>query len=439
MITNETHQPKIVSKATFRTEFIAGLSTFLTLSYIFLLNPILLSKTGINISAAFFATVISAALSTLLMGFWARLPFAVAPAPSITTFFVSYVCIKLGLSWQAALSAVVLSGLLSIVMTYLSVRGKLIESISPGLRSGVLFALSGFLIANGLTQAKLFAYSEGFLDFSKFSFSIPNTIVLLVGLLTTLLFRIKRIRFSGAPIIGIVVASIVASYFGIKANSKAEFSSDMFSSIGNLDFSTLLDERFLLSMLVFFIIDFFGGVGKYIGLFAAMDNKARELEEKNIGRALYVDGIGNIIGGILGASSLAVFVSSAVGILAGGRTGMTAIVTAGFMLLSLAIIPLVGAIPVEVTSGILVYVGCLLIPYDALFDKVHRNFTRFDLAVSVAAAIISFTTYGIDKAILLVFLVYTGQIVLKGARREDLTLIVTTLLLLAAVVAQSLL
>lgn len=130
MSNNFIEQPSTGLPVNYKVEFSAGLSTFLTLSYVFLLNPILLAKSGMNISAAFFATVISASLATLLMGLWAKLPFAVAPAPSITTFFVSYVCLKLGLSWEAALAAVVLSGLLSIVMTYLSVRGKLIESIS---------------------------------------------------------------------------------------------------------------------------------------------------------------------------------------------------------------------------------------------------------------------------------------------------------------------
>lgn len=423
----------------FRVEFIAGLSTYLTLSYIFILNPILLAKAGIDISAAFFGTVISATLATLLMGIWAKVPFAVAPAPSITTFLVSYVSLEF--PWQAAMAAVILSGVLSIVMTFLSVRKKLIASIPPSLTVGVLFAVAGFLIANGLTQAKLISYSNGFIDISKLNADVPtwsNAVVLCTGLLVTLFFRQKWISFSGAPLLGILAASIVAAICGIKATTQAGFSTDMFSAVLRVDFSPLLtDSRFFMAMLVFFIVDFFGGVGKYIGLFAAIGGKAKQIPEKNMEKALYADGFGTIFGGLLGAASLAVFVSSAVGIVAGGRTGLTAIVTAGFMLAGLLVMPLVGTIPVEATSGILVFVGFLLIPYDQLRNK-QSALTRLDIIVSVVAALVSFATYGIDKAMLLVFVVYSWQIIRKGEAMRYAILLVVTLALLVAVVAQSL-
>lgn len=423
----------------YRVELSAALSTYLTMSYIFLLNPVLLSKAGIDISAAFFATVISATTATLIMGIWAKLPFAVAPVPSITTFFVSFVCMKLGLPWQAALAAVVLSGILSILMTYLSVRGKLIDTISPPLRVGVLLAISGFLIANGLVQGKMISYSNGYLDIVNFHLSnlvSPASLVLYVGLAVTLLFRLKWFRFSAAPILGILAASFLAASYGIKSTSQAKFSSDMLSTIGDVDFSSMLDSRFIIAILIFFIIDFFAGVGKYIGLFSAMGSKAKEIEKKGMNKALYVDGFGNIIGGILGASSLAVFVSSAVGIHAGGRTGWTAIFIAGLMFLSLFTIPLVGAIPVEATSGILIFVGFLLMPFKD-FQVKNDGLNKFDIIISILAALISFITYGLDKAILFVFLIYTGKIIINGPKKGDLILILTTLLLLLAIVAQS--
>lgn len=431
------------SRPSFRVEFIAGLSTYLTLSYVFLLNPILLAKAGIDISAAFFGTVVSAFLATLLMGIWAKLPFAIAPAPSITTFFVSYVCLELKLPWQAALAAVVLSGVLSIVMTYLAVRQKLIASIPPALGIGVLFAVGGFLVATGLTQAKLISFSGGFLDISKLSIDVlasPNAVVFGTGLLVTLFFRQKWFKFSGAPLLGILAASIVAAMFGIKATTQAGFSTAMFSAVGRLDFSPLFaDSRFFMALLVFFIIDFFGGVGKYIGLFAAMGQEVKNIPEKSMGRSLYVDGIGNVFGGLLGASSLAVFVSSAVGIVAGGRTGRTAVVIAGFMAASLLVLPLVGAIPAQAASGILAYVGFLLIPWSQIRQK-QGALTRLDIIVSVVAALVAFATYGIDKAMLIVFLFYSAAVIKRkrGVKKEDIILIVVTLLLLIAVVAQSL-
>lgn len=424
----------------FRVEFIAGLSTYLTLSYIFILNPILLAKAGVNISAAFFATIISATIATLIMGFWAKVPFAVASAPSITTFFVSYVCLNLKLSWEAAMAAVILSGILSILMTWASIRQNLIDSIPTSLRVGIVFAVSGFLVANGLTQVKIISYSDGLIDLSKFNFSLlfsNNAIVLYTGLLVTFLFRLKWIRFTGAPLLGILAASVIAAALGIKSNTQAQFSWDMISAVGKADFFSLLDSRFLFAMLVFFIIDFFGGVGKYVALFTAMGQKKDDIDKEGMGRSLYVDGIGNIIGGFLGASSLAVFVSSAVGITAGGRTGMTAIITACFMFVSIFTIPLVGAIPVEATSGILVYVAFLLIPYGKEKENTEEpSLSSFDILICISAALISFLTYGIDKAILFVFVIYTAQIIWNKPKKKDIILIVTTTLLFLAVLAQ---
>jgi adenine/guanine/hypoxanthine permease len=326
------------------------------------------------------------------------------------------------------------------LMTWASIRQNLIDSIPAPLRVGIVFAVSGFLVANGLTQVKLISYSDGLIDLSKFNFSLlfsNNAIVLYTGLLVTLLFRLKWIRFTGAPLLGILAASVIAAAFGIKSNTQAQFSWDMISAVGKADFFSLLDSRFLIAMLVFFIIDFFGGVGKYVGLFTAMGQKADDIDKEGMGRSLYVDGIGNIIGGFLGASSLAVFVSSAVGITAGGRTGMTAIVTACFMFVSIFTIPLVGAIPVEATSGILVYVAFLLIPYGKEKENTEEPFlSSFDILICISAALISFLTYGIDKAILFVFVIYTAQIIWNKPKKKDIILIVTTTLLFLAVLAQ---
>lgn len=421
----------------FKEEFIASISTYLTLSYIFLLNPILLSQAGIDINAAFFATVVSAMLCTFLMGCF-NLPFAIAPAPSITTFFVSFVCLKLELSWQIALAAVVFSGIFSIIMTMFSIRHKLINSIPYSLKIGLVLSISGFLIANGLYQGKIISYSEIFINFSNCDLNLfisPNAITLFTGLFTTLILKTKWLRLSSAPILGIICASIVAALFGIKSSSKIYFSSKMFSSLGQADFSGLFKSEFLLAICLFFIIDFFAGIGKYVGLFGILGQQGIKMQNKGIGNALYVDGIGNIIGGLLGASSLAVFVSSAVGIKAGGKTGWTAYFLAALMFLSLFTIPLLGAIPPEATSGILIYIGLLIIP-SKIIDNKDGNLSMFDKIVVISAFMISFLTFGIDKAILFIFLIYTGKIFLRGATKNDLILILTTLLLLIAIIAQ---
>lgn len=443
---NPTKHVSKNAKPKIHVEIFAGVSTYLTLSYIFIVNPLLLSKAGISISAALFATVVSAAAATLAMGLWARVPFAVAPAPSITAFFVSYVVLGLGLSWPAAMAAVVVSGFLSIAMAA-TVRKRLIESIPVPLRVGIIFAVSGFLIASGFTQAKVLSYSSGLIDLSKLSpsaFVSNGALVLYTGLLVTVLFRQKWLKFAGAPLCGIGVAAVLAASFGITSTSSAEFSwAAMTAEVFQVDFSGLLvlDARFILAMFVFFVIDFFGGVGKYVGLFTAMGQKADEIDKQGLNRSLFIDGAGNVLGGTLGASSLAVFISSAVGIAVGGRTGLTAIVVAVLMLLSIFTIPLVGSVPVEATSGILVFVAFLLIPYGTILgktyeDKTSERLSAFDIVVCLIAALVSFLTSGIDKAILIVFLTYTSLIVWRGAAKKDIILIVVTLLLLIAVIFQ---
>lgn len=419
------------------TEFVAGLSTFLTLSYILLLNPVLLSRAGIDISAAFFATVVSAGFTTLLMGLWARLPFAVAPAPSLTTFFVSYVCLTLGLAWQAALAAVIVSGALSILMAWLAIREKMIEATPVALKIGVLFAIGGFLVANGLSQAKLVGFSGGLIGASSTGIQIAGLAILGAGLIFTIIFSLPQMRFAGAPLVGILIATVIAALFGVRSHSEARLTTEMFSAIGQVDFTALLDWRILPALFIFFIIDFFGGLGKFIGLFAAMDHEFKpDARDPGMKRALYVDGIGNFAGGFLGASSLAVFISSVVGIKAGGRTGRTAVFTAMFIFASLLAVPLVGAIPVEATSGILIYIGFLLIPWQGILRK-KLQLTWGDWITCGLAGLIALFTFSIDRALLVVFVYYAAAAILRGARRQDSLLILTSVLLAGAVAAQA--
>ena len=424
-------------KVDIATELFAGLGTFLTMSYILLLNPVLLHKTGIDISAAFFATVASAAISTLVMGLWAKLPFAIAPAPSLTTFFVSYVCLTLKLPWQAAMGVVVASGVISIGAAALAIRGKIIARTPLALKIGIIFAVGGFLIANGLSQAKLIKFEDGLLDFHNINLSAPTLVIPFAGLAVTLIFRAKWLKFNGAPLLGILAATLAATFFGIKATTQASLGPQMFSAANKIDWSVFTNWQIYSAMFIFFIIDFFGGVGKFMGLFAALGDKLTEEQmSKGMGKALYVDGLGNIIGGFLGASSLAVFISSAVGISVGGRTGLTAVFTAMFIALSLFAIPLVGSIPVEATSGILVFVGLLLVPWASL-RKGDIGLDVIDYIVFATAAGVAFFTFALDRSLLLLFVVYSVRVLIKGFSPKDWILYVVTVLLGAGVIADA--
>ncbi len=431
------------AETTLAKEFMGGLATFLTLSYIFLLNPVLLAKTGMPIEAAFFGTVVAAAISTAIMGIYAKVPFAIAPAPSITTFFVGYVCLELGLSWQAALGAVVFSGLVSIAMAHVGAKAGMIRVMPEGLKYGVIFCLSGFLIASGLRQAGLINFIDQRIVLGKIStvgamFTHPATITMLVGLFATIVLSLKPINFRGSPIFGILVATAVATSYGIIANRPTDNFEGMTAAIGAAKFSDIMAPSVLASILILFIIDFFGGVGKFVGLQKMLERQGHTVPQDKIDKALVVDGFGNVIGGLVGASSLAVFISSAIGIKSGARTGVAAIFCAVFMLLCLALIPIVGAIPAEATAGILVYIGLLLVPWDAakkIFRRTPNNdFKGLDLAIGTGIAIVTFCTFSIDFALMILFVAYSLLSIGRISLRDGVILYLVTLLLIVAVI-----
>lgn len=298
--------------------------------------------------------------------------------------------------------------------------------------------MGSFLIANGFVQAKVIAFKNGIIDF--FPASAESTHVSLVILLTslgiTLLLRAKPFRLTFAPVIAIGIASYLAYQLGIRSTTTAHFSSDMFASFGKLDFSLLLDFRVITAILIFFVVDFFGGVGKYIGLFGLVKEKSSINDTEKMSKALYVDGIGNIVGGLFGATTLSVFLSSAVGMRVGGKTGLTAVFVSLFILLSLFLFPLVGSIPPEAISGILVYIGCSMIPFKKLF-RDDASFVGWATAFAFFfAALISFLTYSIDKSILFLFVVQSILSLRNGMQKSSLVFIAITVVLGVALFLQ---
>jgi len=330
-------------------------------------------------------------------------------------------------------------------MTALSLRGKIVAAIPNGLRTGLLFSISGFLIANGLTQAKIVNFSSGFMGLGVAGPSagiLAGIFVFSVGLVTTLLLQTKALRFSGAPLVGILMATLVCISLGITTTTNVSFSWNMLGVPAELinwlrisDIAHVITWEFVFAAFIFFVIDFFSGVGKFVGLFTAAGVETARDEEGKFGKALYVDGAGTVVGGVLGGASLAVFISSAVGVAAGGRSGVTAVTIASLILLSFAFIPLVGAIPAEAVSGILAYVA-LLLPVVAL-RRSEFTLTRFDVIVCGAAFAISLLTYAIDRSMLLLFVCYTAKELFAGDKRASPILVITTLLLGFAVLFQA--
>lgn len=419
-----------------KTELLAGFSTYLSLAYIFVVNPAILSQAGLNPSAVLFATAVVSGLSTLLMGLWAKLPFAVAPGLEMNGFFAFAVVGHLGLSWQQALGTVFWSGLLCILFTWLPVRQRIIDSIPDGLKTNIAVSVGVFVATIGLYLSKIIAFKNGLPDFSHWNaaqLSSREALVMYAGLLISALLGWKKLKFTGGMLVSIVAATILCRFLGITAKTPVELSTNMFSAILQFDvLSVIGDPRSLSVVLIFFIVDFYGGIGKFIGLTAAT-NLQSDGKVRNIERALYVDGAGTVLGSALGTSSLIAFVESAVGIAAGGRTGITAIVCGVLMLSSLVFTPLVGMVPVEATAGILLYVGWLLLP----LHERHSSFGTFDKCIALAMAFLSLLTFGLDKAMLVGFWAYTLKQLLANKGKVNIYLLTASLLLTLSTLLQN--
>ncbi|TAL03524.1 MAG: NCS2 family permease, partial [Rhodospirillaceae bacterium] len=298
-------------ESTLSREVIAGISTYLSLAYIFVVNPSILANAHMNVSAVLFATVIASGVATIIMGLWARLPFAVAPGLEMNGFFAFVVVGTLGLSWQDALGTVFWSGVLCVLLTVLPFRQAIIDSIPSGLKINIGVSVGVFVATIGLFLAKIVAFKDGLPDLASMhttSLASHEAVIMYITFAVAFLLGLKLFKFPGGMLVSIIVGAILCRVFGIVADKPAQLSSDMFLAIGQANIlSVLKNPHFAPVMLVFFIVDFYGGIGKFIGLTAATNIQSQG-KVPNIEKALYVDGFGTMGGSLLGTSSLITFV-----------------------------------------------------------------------------------------------------------------------------------
>lgn len=436
-------------------EILAGVSTYLSLAYIFIVNPAILKSAGFNQNSVLFATIIASGLSTLFMGLYARLPLALAPGLEMNGFVAFVIIPTLGLTWQQSLGAVFWSGVLCWVLSVLPVRERIVKSIPDGLKANMAISVGVFVMVIGFFLADILGFKDGKLS-TIGSFTSPKAIALYIGFATVFLLDWswltkphdtedgKRVpRFPGGSLvpgsflIAIVAGAVYCHSQGIVEKEPASFSSEMLGGIFQLDFfGVLANPKFWPVFLVLFLIDFYGSIGKFIGLTAATNLRDPAKGVKNIEKAMQVDGAGTVAGALVGTTSIITYVESAVGITAGGRTGLVAVVCGLLMLASILFTPLVGLIHVVATSGILVYVGFLLLPRDAWREG---RYLAFDAGVGIIMALISFFTFSLDKAMAVGFIFYTiRQFVVprESADKPDWYLIAATICLAVSVVLQ---
>jgi AGZA family xanthine/uracil permease-like MFS transporter len=425
----------------FQTEILAGVSTYLSLSYIFIVNPAILSNSGISASAALFATVVASSLATIAMGLWARLPFAVAPGLEMNGFFAFVVCgtAAMGLTWQQGLGTVFISGLLCIFFTVIGIRHRIIESIPIGLKKAIGTSVGVFVATIGLFLANIVVFKDGHIDFAQLSmaaFGSHLAIVLYVGLALSLILSWPRLHFPAGMLVAIIVGAVLCAYWQIRADHPPALSRDMFQAVGKLDLGMILVPAFWSAIIIFFIIDFIGGIGKFIGLTASTNIQDADGNVPNIGKGLIVDGAGTSFGALLGTSSLIAFVESAVGIKAGGRTGLTALVCGLLMAGSIVFTPMLQWVPAQAAAGVLIYVGWLLLPRTVDPDGT-KVLDKFDLIVAGLMGLLTFATFSLDKSLALGFGAYFVKgLVKKGSQKEPLWLLGLFAILVVTIIWQ---
>lgn len=418
------------------TEIVAGISTYLSLAYIFIVNPAILSQAGIPSGAVFFATIIASVLATLAMGIFSRLPFALAPGLETNSFVAFVVVGSLGFSWQEALGLVFWSGVICLAFTIFPIRQRIIDSIPVGLKSSIAIMVGVFVAVIGLVITDTLSFDQGMIT-GIGNLESGKPILLLVGLLITIVLGLKRLNFPGGMLVAIIICALIAKYLGITADTPPAKTEEFFAAVGKMElFSVLLDPRAWSVLLVLFMIDFFGSVSKFIALTSGTTLQDQDGTVKNMKEALYVDGGATMLGATMGTTTMITYVESSVGITSGGRTGMVAIVCAVLMALSLFFTPLVGLIPVAATGGILLYVGYLLaVPTLDRFRK--GKIGKSDILIGCLMGIITLLTFSLDKSMLVGFCLYTLKDAYQVKGLPNIYLLGSSVALAVAMVAQN--
>ncbi|AUM96984.1 TPA: NCS2 family permease [Clostridium botulinum] len=345
----------------FKTEVLAGITTFMTMAYILVVNPGILSQAGMDFGAVFTATALSAALATMLTGLYAKLPFAQAPGMGLNAFFAFTIVKQMGYSWEFALTAVFLEGIIFILLTAFNVREAIVNSIPNNIKKSISVGIGLLIAFIGLDNAHVVIHpKDGGTIVALGNITSGDALLAIIGILITGILLAKNIR--GALLIGIVITTLIGIPMGITKVPTSFFS--MPPSLSPIFFKfewhNIFTPNMFIALFTLLFMDMFDTVGTLVGV----ATKAKMLDENgNVPRvkeALFCDAIGTTLGACLGTSTVSTFVESASGVAEGGRTGLTAVSTATMFLIALFISPLFIMIPAPATAPSLILVGLFM-------------------------------------------------------------------------------
>lgn len=346
---------------TFKTEILAGITTFMTMAYILVVNPGILSQAGMDFGAVFTATALSAALATMLTGLYAKLPFAQAPGMGLNAFFAFTIVKQMGYSWEFALTAVFLEGIIFILLTAFNVREAIVNSIPNNIKKSISVGIGLLIAFIGLDNAHVVIHpKDGGTIVALGNITSGEALLAIIGILITGILLAKNIR--GALLIGIVITTLIGIPMGITKvpTSFLSMPPSLSPIFLKFEWHNIFTPNMFIALFTLLFMDMFDTVGTLVGV----ATKAKMLDENgNVPRvkeALFCDAIGTTLGACLGTSTVSTFVESASGVAEGGRTGLTAVSTATMFLIALFISPLFIMIPAPATAPSLILVGLFM-------------------------------------------------------------------------------
>jgi len=397
-----------------KTEMLAGLTTFMTMAYILAVNPAMLSETGMDIGAVFTATALASFIGTMVMAFHANLPFALAPGMGLNAFFVYTVVFQMGYSWQFALTAVLLEGIIFILLTLFNVREAIINSIPENVKKAISVGIGLFIAFIGFTNAGIIVQGEG-VPLMLGDLTSSNAIVAIFGLLLMAVLLSKNIK--GALFFGIVGATILAIPLGITSIPAL----DTFTGVPSLKpimfqfrFDQILTVDMVIVLFTFLFVDMFDTVGTLIGVSEKAGMMTADGKIPRVKQALMADAVGTTFGAMLGTSTVTTYVESASGVAEGGRTGLTAFTTGILFFLALFLAPLFLMVPGAATAPALIIVGLFMM---SPIKKI--DFTDYTEAVPAFLTIIIMPlAYAISEGIIFGILSYVLLKIFSGRYKE---------------------
>ena len=395
-------------ETTIRTEVMAGITTFLTMAYILAVNPNILGETGMDKGALFTTTVLMSALPTIFMALYAKLPLALAPGMGLNAFFAYTVCLVMGYSWQFALTAVFLEGLVFLLLTVTNLREKIVDVIPNALKNAISAGIGLYIAFIGLQGAGIIVNNDATLV-SLGNLTTGSALLGAIGIIVTSVLLVKNVK--GALLWGILATTLIGIPLGVtQINGVFSTPPSIEPIFMQFEWSQIFTKEMVIIVFTFLFVDLFDCIGTVIGV----ANRAGMIKEDgkipHLKEVFMVDSISTAAGAVMGTSTVAVYVESAAGVNEGGRSGLTAFVTGICFLLALFFAPLFLAIPAAATTPVLVLVGLMM-----MSSVLKIDFNDYAEAIPAFICVLLMPlTYSISEGIVLGHLSYIFINLLSG-------------------------